>query len=235
MGLSSASLLTRLRRRLYSYTLLPLSYRLKYGELGRYLARSCYVPGWMLENNSVALAKAAYDLADDAIILEIGSFVGKSAILLAGARKLRGSGKVHCVDPFDASGDPFSVPYYQRVARRRKMALIDWFKENMRWCGLTDWVEIHQGTALEVRPAWTLPLDMLCLDGDQSPLGARATYEAFIPFLKTGGVITLKNTSDRDYDEGHDGNRRIAVETIVEPQYTDILYVDDMTFARKAF
>lgn len=235
MGASPDSLLTRLNRRLHSYTLLPLSFRLRYGKLGKYLAYSCYVPGWMFEHNSVALAQAAYDLADDATILEIGSFVGKSAILLAGARKLRGSGKVHCVDPFDASGDPFSVPFYQRVAKRRQMPLIDWFKENMRWCDLTDWVEVYQGTALEISPSWSLPLDMLCLDGDQSPLGARAAYDAYIPFLKTGGIITLKNTSDRVYDEGHDGNRRLAVETIVEPQYTDIRSVNDMTFARKAF
>ncbi|MFM7527807.1 MAG: class I SAM-dependent methyltransferase [Nodosilinea sp.] len=187
----------------------------------------------MLENESIALAEAAYDLPENAVILEIGSFVGKSAVLLAGSRKLKNSGKLHCIDPFDASGEPFSVPFYERVAKRRKMPLIEWFEENMNWCGLTDWVEVYQGTALEIRPSWTLAVDMLCLDGDQSPQGARAIYEAFIPFLKVGGIVTLKNTADRDYDEGHDGNRRLVLETIVEPQYTDIVTVESITFARK--
>lgn len=231
--MKETSLLVRFLGRLRSYTLLPLSYRLRYGDLGIYLAQSCYIPGWMLENESIALAEAAYDLPENAVILEIGSFVGKSAVLLAGSRKLKNSGKLHCIDPFDASGEPFSVPFYERVAKRRKMPLIEWFEENMNWCGLTDWVEVYQGTALEIRPSWTLAVDMLCLDGDQSPQGARAIYEAFIPFLKVGGIVTLKNTADRDYDEGHDGNRRLVLETIVEPQYTDIVTVESITFARK--
>ena len=33
---------------------------------------------------------------------QIGSFLGCSTVLLAGARRLRGSGRVHAVDPFDA-------------------------------------------------------------------------------------------------------------------------------------
>jgi predicted O-methyltransferase YrrM len=187
----------------------------------------------MLEHESVALAQACYNLPEDAVILEIGSFVGKSAVLLAGARKLRGSGKVHCVDPFDASGDSFSVPFYQRVARRRKISLLEWFHENMRRTGLGDWVEAYQGRALDIASHWNTPLDLLLLDGDQSPIEARATYEAYIPFLKPGGIIALHNTAPRDYDPGHDGNRRVVVESIHEPEYTDIRQVEGMTFARK--
>lgn len=231
--MKEASLLDRSLARLRTYTVLPLSYQLKYRGLGKYLAQSCYIPGWMLEHESVAYIETAYNLPENAVILEIGSFVGKSAVLLAGARKLRNSGKVHCIDPFDASGEPFSVPFYERVAKRRKIPLVDWFKENIDWCGLTDWVEVYKGGALEIRPSWTLSVDMLCLDADQSSQGARAIYEAFIPFLKPGGIVTLKNTADRDYDEGHDGNRRLLLETIVEPQYTDILTVQSVTFARK--
>jgi hypothetical protein len=36
-------------------------------------------------------------------------------VLLAGARTLRGSGTVHCVDPFDGLGDAFSVRVDQRL------------------------------------------------------------------------------------------------------------------------
>jgi predicted O-methyltransferase YrrM len=234
MGLPRDSFLKRFLRRIRTYTVLPLSYRLRYGKLGVYLAHSCYIPGWMLEEESVALAEACYNLPDDAVILEIGSFVGKSAVLLAGARKLRGSGKVHCVDPFDASGDDFSVPFYQRVARRRQISLLAWFHENMRRCEVSDWVTAYKGGALDIAPTWNTPLDLLFLDGDQSPEGARATYEAYAPFLKPGGVIALHNTAPRDYDPGHDGNRRVVLETIREPEYVEIRQVQGITFAHKA-
>lgn len=52
--MKEASLLDRSLARLRTYTVLPLSYQLKYRGLGKYLAQSCYIPGWMLEHESVA-------------------------------------------------------------------------------------------------------------------------------------------------------------------------------------
>ena len=233
MKLASDGLLQRAKRRIKSYTITPLSFRLRYGELGKYLAASCYIPGWMLDQEIVALAQVCYNLPKDAVILEIGSFVGKSAVLLAGARKLRGSGKVHCIDPFDASGDAFSVPFYQRIARRRQVSIKDWFDENMRRAGVSDWITTYQGTALEIAPQWHTPVDLLFLDGDHSPEGARATYDRYAPFLKPNGIIALKNTADREYDEGHDGNRRIVVDLIREPDYNNVYCIESITFAQK--
>ncbi|MBW4579354.1 MAG: class I SAM-dependent methyltransferase [Tildeniella nuda ZEHNDER 1965/U140] len=233
MGLAPESLVKRARRRVRSYTVLPLTYRLKHGELGKYLAYSCYIPGWVQENESVALAQAAYNLPPDPVIVEVGSFVGKSAVLLAGARKLQGSGQVHCIDPFDASGDEFSVPFYMRVAKRRKVPLDQWFSENMARAGLTAWVKAHKATGQEMGRNWSTPIDLLYLDGDQSPAGARETYELFAPHLKPGGTIVLHNTAEREYDPGHDGCYRISKESIRHPDYTDIYQVEMMTFARK--
>lgn len=234
MGLPADSLTTRVLRRAKSYTLQPLQYRLKYGDLGKYLAQSCYIPGWVLPQEGVALIQASYDAPPDAVIVEVGSFLGKSAVLLAGARKLRGSGMVHCIDPFDASGDSFSVPFYLRVAKRRSIPLIEWFNENIKRCGLTDWVTAYKATGQEAGATWQHSIDFLFLDGDQSPEGASATYQLFVPFLKPGGVIALHNTADRDYDPEHDGNYRLAKEIIREPEYTDIYRVETITFARKA-
>lgn len=233
MGLAPESLVKRARRRVRSYTVLPLTYRLKYGDLGKYLAYSCYVPGWVQEKESVALAQAAYNLPPDPVIVEVGSFVGKSAVLLAGARKLQGSGHVHCIDPFDASGDEFSVPFYLRVAKRRTVPLNEWFSENIARTGLSDWVSMYKATGQEMGKSWSTPIDLLYLDGDQSPVGARETYELFIPHLKPGGIIVLHNTAERAYDPGHDGSYRISKESIRQPDYTDIYQVEMMTFARK--
>jgi hypothetical protein len=235
MGLKPDSLMTRVLRRIRTYTILPLSYRLKYKDIGKYLADSCYISGWVLENEAVSLAYASYNLEiPEPVIVEVGSFVGKSAVLLAGARKLKGGGIVHCIDPFDASGDPFSVPFYQRVAKRRSIPLEQWFAENMERSGVSSFVKAYKATGQEIGRTWNTPIDLLYLDGDQSPEGSRETYELFVPYLKPGGVIILHNTADRDYDQGHDGNYRLRKEVIKAPAYTDIFQVDQMTFARKA-
>jgi hypothetical protein len=75
---------------------------------------------------------------------------------------------------------------------------------------------------------------MLDLDGDQSPGGARAAYHSCTPFLKPGGIIAIHNSSSRKYDPTHDGHRRIVIEEIVPPSYTDIRPVVHTTFAHRS-
>src|SRR5437763_14208159 len=84
-------------------------------ELELYLRLSETIPGWTRGEEAQELLRVSHSLSADCVIVEIGSFFGAGAILLAGPRKIRGSGLVHCIDPFDCSGDAFSVPHYRRI------------------------------------------------------------------------------------------------------------------------
>jgi MMP 1-O-methyltransferase len=194
------------------------------------------VPGWTEGEDARAVALASYALPDDATIVEVGVYMGRSTVLLAGARRLRGSGIVHCVDPFDCSGDAFSVPHYLEGLRATGLDSLEVaFRRQIASSGLDRWIEVHRGTALEVAAGWSDPIDLLLLDADQSPAEARATYEAWLPFLERGGTIVLLNSGDREYAEGHDGYRRLAVDEILEPRYRDIRHVRHTTIAIKDF
>jgi predicted O-methyltransferase YrrM len=166
------------------------------------------------------------------VIVEIGSFLGGSAVLLAGARKLRGSGFVHCVDPFDGSGDAFSTPYYREIVDGNFQRIRRQFDANIARAGLADWVKVWVGTAERVAAGWQLPIDMLFLDGDQSPAGVQSAFDRWIPFLKPGGVLALHNSETRQYAEGHDGHHRLAL-TLGPPRYANIVVIGTTTFARK--
>jgi hypothetical protein len=193
------------------------------------------IPGWTRNEDAEELARASFSLGTDAIIVEIGAFLGCCTVLLAGARCVQGSGKVHSVDPFDCSGDAFSVPHYRDiVASLGRGSLRDHFEANLRSAGLRDWVQVHPGRAAEVATNWDLPIDLLLLDGDQSPRGAREAFESWAPFLKPGGILVLRNTKPRKYAEEHDGHRRLVVEEIFPPRFTDVRLVGATTFARKA-
>ena len=208
-------------------------YRMRYGPLGPYLAYGYRIPSWLGRQEGLALASACSSLPPDAVVVEIGTFLGKSAIMLAGARKARGSGRVHCIDPFDASGDVFSVPFYRTIADADARPLRARFQANIARAGLVDWVVVHEGTAAAVAVAWTEPIDMLFLDGDQSPAGARLAYDAWEPFLKVGGIVALHNSNDRPYAPGHEGIRLLATGMLRPPQYADIHCVESTTFARR--
>jgi hypothetical protein len=201
-----------------------------------YLEIAYSIPGWRHGEEAVALCDASYSPDGDAVIVEVGAFLGRSTILLAGARKLRGSGKVHCFDPFDCSGDAYSVPVYQQIlASAGGRSLREHFDRNINRADLSDWVQVHECRAADGAIDWQRPVDVLLLDGDQSPGGARDAYEAWIPHLKSGGTLFLGNSAPRDdYAETHDGNWLIANTELAFPRFLDIRQVGWAMMATKA-
>ena len=206
-------------------------------DLARIVALSELIPGWTRGEEARELARVSFSLADHPVIVEIGAFLGSGTVLLAGARRLRGTGEVHCVDPFDCSGDSFSVPYYQQImAGQGGGGLRRHFEENMVRAGLADWVEAHQGRAGDVAITWRLPIDLLFMDGDHSRVGARQAYESWAPFLRRpGGILALHNSNGpREEGPDHDGHYRVVMEEVLSPAYDRVRLVGTTTFAYRS-
>jgi len=193
-----------------------------------------HVPGFARREEAWELARASFVLPPNPMIIEIGAFMGSGTILLAGARKLRGSGRVHAVDPFDGTGEPFSVPIYQRIlGEAGGGSLREHFERNIGAAGLSDWVEVHQGRAADIAAHWATPVDMIFFDGDQSRAGVREAYDSWTPFLKPGGVILVHNSAPRHRPE-QDGSWILVEEEIHTPHYVDIRLIHSMTVARNS-
>ena len=204
-------------------------------ELDICLRLSATIPGWTRGEEARELLRISHSLSAGAVLVEIGSFFGAGAILLAGPRRIRGSGLVHCIDPFDGTGDSFSVPHYQRILGEfGGDSLRDHFERNVHDAGLAPWVRIHQGRADEVARSWTTPIDLLYLDGDQSRKGVREAYDSWAQFLKTGGTIAVHNSAPGNHTAEHDGHRYLVQEQIRPPRYGNICLVCSTTFATKA-
>ncbi len=219
---------------MFAYPYWLLHDRRQWGPVGTFITRSRRIPGWTRGAEAVALAQASLALPPHALIVEIGSCLGGSAVLLAGARKLRGSGHVHCVDPFDASGDAFSVPVYRALAQGRRLSLRAQFDGHLRRAGLSRWVTAHQGRASDIAAGWHAPIDMLYLDGDQSYAGVRAAYQSWRPFLKRGGLLALHNSHMGPHAPDHDGHFRLVLEALHPPDFSDVRCIGTTTFARVA-
>jgi len=199
-----------------------------------YLRLSERVPGWTRGPEAQSLIRTAYELPDDAIIVEIGAFLGSGSILLAGARKLRRSGRVHCVDPFDASGDAFSVPHYQGILTDYgNTPQIQIFRNNLLRAGLSNWFTAHQGPAEKIGLAWNIPVDMVFMDGDQSPEGVRSAWEVWAPWLKSNGVLALHNSNSREYAPGHDGHFRLRQNLLTGSDYVLMAETGSTSIFRK--
>jgi precorrin-6B methylase 2 len=199
-----------------------------------YLRLSERVPGWTRGPEAEALIRAAYALPDGAVIVEIGAFLGSGSILLAGARKLRRSGRVHCVDPFDASGDAFSVPHYQRILGDYPgNTQIQLFRHHLRKAGLTDWYTLHEGTAQQIGLGWNTGIDLLFMDGDQSLEGVLLAYQTWQQWLNAHGLLVLHNSNSDNYSPGHDGHFRLRERLLAGSDYELVEVAGSTSFFRK--
>ena len=191
--------------------------------------------GWCEGEAAHEAVRTCLALPSRPTIVQIGVFLGRSTALLAGACRARGDAKVHCIDPLDGSGDAFSVPYYlAELANTGYTSVETAFIMNMRRLDLGDWIELSRLTGQEAARSWSRPVDLLWLDADQSPQGARDVYEAWVPYLRPGGALVVRNTADRAYAPGHDGHRRLVLEEVQPPAFRDVRQIEATTFAVKA-
>jgi predicted O-methyltransferase YrrM len=202
--------------------------------IGKFALRSQGITGWISPEETVELARRSYAIDGDAVIVEIGSFLGRGAVALAGGRKLRGQGRVYCVDPFDASGEDYSRQIYAEIKDSNVTPLRQRFQQNMAWAGVEEWIDVFEGLSSTIVKTWDRPIDLLFLDADQSKDGAREIHDAWFPWLKVGGAIVVGNTADVAFPPGHDGSWRLAREVIVPPVYLEKERFCSLTFARKA-
>ena len=108
--------------------------------------------GWLTRDQAALLHSTAATLGRDATVVEIGSYEGRSTLMLASGLQHEGS-KVVAIDPWTENWK------FGAVGTR------DRFSEHLRRAGLTDRVRVVAERSQTVRPAWQGPLDLLFIDG----------------------------------------------------------------------
>ena len=161
--------------------------------------------------------------------------MGRCTALFSLACRISCGGHVHTVDPFDCSGDEFSIPHYLEGLESSGFEnLRGAFDHYVATYGEKDFCIVHVGTVGSVMSGWEEVVDVLLLDGDQSPEGAREAFDCCVPFLRVGGTLILRNTKDRQYAPGHDGHRRLVLEELTKPCFSSVRQVGATTIATKS-
>ena len=143
------------------------------------------VRGYLTEREMQFLAMTAACPTADGVILEIGSFMGKSTVILATAGRLAAGTEVIAVDPLDYR--PLSDP------KRGRETCLEEFKTNLRHAQVEPLVDLRQMRSQELAPQWDpkRKIRFLWIDGDHSYSGAKADFDLFSPFLADGAIVAL--------------------------------------------
>lgn len=136
-------------------------------------------------------------------ILEIGSFKGKSTIILAKSLQAAGGVKMHACDPL-------SLPSETDPTDAARESLPDIFRQNLIRHGVSEIVDFHQMKSTDLAKTWNLPLRLLWIDGDHTYTGATQDVRLFEPHLVPGAVLCL-----HDVLHEHEGPIRAFIENIL--------------------
>ena len=152
------------------------------------LARS--LEGWLSVREARFLALVAAVPTCDGEILEIGSFKGKSTIILAKSAAFAQRGKVIAVDPLTLPSctDPTD-------ADPRQLEFL--FRHNLDEHAVSALVEFHKMTSGELAGSWDRPLRVLWIDGDHRYEAALFDLEAFRRHLAPGAIVAFHDVLGR--------------------------------------
>lgn len=154
------------------------------------------IEGWLTDKEAYGLYSIARQVKNNGIIVEIGSWKGKSTYCIAKGLK---NGKIFAIDPFNADGEPGSKETYEET--KGDIPLIEQFKTTMNRHSLLNKIEILKGYSSQFIDKF-IQIDFLFIDGNHSIEGCDFDYLNYSPLIKKSGFIALHDYYPQREDLG---------------------------------
>ena len=160
--------------------------------------------GFLPLDEAQALYDAAAEMSPRGLLLEVGTYCGKSATWLGAAARANG-GHVVTVDHHRGSEenqpgwewhDPELIDPTTGV-----MDTLPFFRRTMHAAGLEDVVTAVVGQSATVARWWRTPLALLFIDGGHAVEHCIADYAGWSPHVQPGGLLAIHDVFT-DFAEG---------------------------------
>lgn len=184
--------------------------------------------GWFTEKEGRFLFESAERTAAEGVLVEIGSYQGKSTIFLSlGSRAGEGK-KVFAIDPHDGGDDREK---YRVIGSTDTFGS---FKKNIEAAGASELVVPLVMTSEKAAENWAGPVSFLFIDGGHDFECVEKDILMWEKFLVEGGVIAMHDTNAYSVLSGKPGPRKAAEKYIINSgRFSPIGFVDSIIYARK--
>ncbi len=157
------------------------------------LAAAREAPGFLSDDEGIALYDAGLGVAELGPLLEIGSYCGKSAIYLGAAAREREQ-VLYSIDHHRGSeenqpGEEFFDPRF--VDAEGRVDTLPVFRMTIEDAGLQGSVVGIVGSSEVVASRWSTPLGLVFIDGGHSQKAAQADFDGWTPHLVVGGLLVI--------------------------------------------
>ncbi|MDQ3962490.1 MAG: class I SAM-dependent methyltransferase [Actinomycetota bacterium] len=168
------------------------------------LAAARTTPGFLPDDEGIALYHAGLRGAEIGPLLEIGSYCGKSAIYL-GAAARECEQVLYSIDHHRGSeenqpGEEFFDARF--VDADGRVDTLPVFRRTIEDAGLQGSVVGIVGVSEVVASRWSTPLGLVFIDGGHSAKAAHADYDGWTPHLLSGGVLAIHDVFPDPKDGG---------------------------------
>ena len=152
------------------------------------------IEGWLAPAEAAFLYMAAQNCTGKGVILEIGSWKGKSTIFLAKGSKAGSNVKIFTVDPHTGASehkaiDPDVWTYPE-------------FKSNIQIMDVDDVVVPLVMTSEEAEKDWNMPVERLFIDGAHEYELVELDFKLWYPHVVKDGMILMHDTDPKTSQPG---------------------------------
>ncbi|MFD3682549.1 class I SAM-dependent methyltransferase [Streptomyces sp. NPDC058613] len=189
--------------------------------------------GFMPVREGLALYEAAVAAAALGLpLLEVGTYCGRSTILLADAAREAGVAAITVDHHRGSEEQQPGWEYHDPTVVDPEVGLMDTlptFRRTLHAAGLEDHVIAVVGRSPRVAAAWAGPLGLVFIDGGHTDEHATGDYEGWAPHVAVGGTLVIHDVFPDPADGGQAPyrihQRALASGAFEETSVTDSLRV----------
>ena len=141
------------------------------------------IPGWLTENEGKFLYKYAKGVSPPNIVVEIGSWKGRSTICLGKGVKDGNKASVYAIDPHIGSKD--------HQAYNQSRSTFQEFKQNIKNAGINEYIEPIVKKSKDARGDVDGTIGLLFIDGDHDYEAVKLDNKLWFPLVADGGVVAF--------------------------------------------
>lgn len=178
------------------------------------------VEGWLTDCEGEVLYKVAKNCKGEGVIVEIGSWKGKSTIWIGWGSKNGNRVSVFAIDPH--TGFP------EHHEKGIKIWTFEEFKNNIKSAQLDDIVIPIVKTSEEAASTFDKPVEFIFIDGLHEYEYVKLDFDLWFPKLVNGGIIAFHDTIIRD------GPKKVVKDAILKTKhFKNVRFVDTITIMQK--
>lgn len=177
------------------------------------------VEGWLYDEEIELLYRLASGVTSG-VIVEIGSYRGKSTVALALGSRDHHNVPIYAVDPHETFTGVMGFGF--QPADRTE------FLRNILRCQVSEIVRVVNLPSRVAAAGWEQPVGLLWIDGDHRYESVKQDLACWEPHLEPGGLVALHDSTDPNL-----GPQQAIREALVADRFEQVELVRSITVLRR--